>query len=397
MRGWFEVYKKEIREFTRDKRVFYNAVLGPLLLEVLIIGAIGYVETSITEDRSQRVIVVNMAEGARVIETLKKADRFFFIDVSDLEVGKQALSEKEGRVLLYFPKGFKEDVEKEVAPEFQIIYDPLETKSKITLHSIQQILSEDIKEYALMKMKAINLKESDFTPYLMKTEEAPSSKPFAGEWLIGFLPYLIVLWAFYGGFAIVADLVAGEKERGSLETLLVSPLARESIAVGKFFAIASVSMLSCISALAGVLVMGYSNLSITKRIFEGGFTITPLSAFSFTVTLIPLVVLFAGVLLAVSTYSRNQREVQSYLSLMSFVVLVPAIFSQFIGYTDLAHSKWLPFVPILNSATVMRESLANQVNWYHLGVTSAVGIFLAVAGVWVAIKLFTKESVLLRV
>ncbi|RMG26446.1 MAG: ABC transporter permease, partial [Armatimonadetes bacterium] len=230
----------------------------------------------------------------------------------------------------------------------------------------------------------------------MKEEAAPTGQAAAATWLVSFLPYLIVLWSFYGGFSIVADLVAGEKERGSLETLLVSPIPRSSIAIGKFLALSCVAFASATSALLGVVAIGLLPIPAAKQIFEGGGGITVLQAAAVLLTLVPLVLFFSGLLLAVSTFSRNMREANGYLGWLSFVVLVPAIASQFIGFTDLASSPILPFIPILNSATVLRDALMDNLDLYRFAVTFLITVGLAIGGILLSVRLFQKESVLLR-
>jgi ABC-type Na+ efflux pump permease subunit len=121
-----------------------------------------------------------------------------------------------------------------------------------------------------------------------------------------------------------------------------------------------------------------------------------LSIFAIAMTLLPLIIFFAGTLLAISTFAKNQREVQGYLSMASFVVLMPAIMSQFIGFTDAATAKWVPLVPVLNTATVIRQALLEKVDWYSLTTAASVNTALAAFALWFAIRLFSKESVLLR-
>ncbi|HET6645407.1 MAG TPA: hypothetical protein VFG65_07915, partial [Fimbriimonadales bacterium] len=104
-----------------------------------------------------------------------------------------------------------------------------------------------------------------------------------------------------------------------------------------------------------------------------------------------------GMLLTVTTYSKNQREVQGYLSLLSFLVLMPAMMSQFIGYTDAAGAKWVAFVPVLNTATVIRQAFLQKVDPFMLIATAGTSIALAALGLWFSIRLFSKEKVLMRV
>ncbi len=397
MKGWKSVYKKELREFARDRRVLISALLGPVLLEIFLIVLLGFVGEAVGGKQTQKILVENRAEGAAFIKELEASKKF---EIKELPKGKnaeKALADKDGRLVLQFPKDFSEQVKNGKAPAVRALVDPTEPTSDIAFGTINSAIAPVIQKYMAEQMASRNLTPETFTPFRIERVEAKVNKPAAGEFLISFLPYLIVIWAFYGGFSIVGDLVAGEKERGSLETLLIAPISRQAIAVGKFLALGTVSLASCVSALMGVVIMGLINLPITQKMFEEGLHIAPVSAFAIFVTVIPLVVLFSGMLLAISTYSKNQREVQSYLSLLSFVVLMPAVFSQFIGFTDIGSSKWIPFVPILNTATVIREALLNKISWYNLSITATTGIVLATVCLIIAIKMFSKEKVLMRV
>lgn len=396
MRGWLTVLKKEIREFTRDRRLLTSALLGPVFLEVLLIALFGYLERSFSEAKSQKILVENADEGAAVVALLSANPA---LDIQPFPGGmdaEQAVRRKEARAVLSFPKGFAQMHEQRKNPEFFIVFDPSETTSEIASRAVAEVAEHARTESVKQRIRERGLDVAAFEPFRVAKRPIEVEKAFGGEWLIGFLPYLIVIWAFYGGFSIVADLVAGEKERGSLETLLITPISRSAIAFGKFMALALVSFMSCVSAISGVVIMGVLNLPLTQNLFKSGFNLSFLSFVALVFTILPLVILFAGLLLSVSTYARNQREVQGYLSLLSFVVLVPAIFSQFIGYTDFASSRWVSLVPVLNTATVIREALLNKVDVTNLLITSGVGIFLAALGLFGSIRLFNRESVLLR-
>jgi sodium transport system permease protein len=397
LRGWGDVFRKELKEFVRDRRVLYSAVLGPLVLEVFIILLFGYLSTSFTRDFAHKVIVENSRFAEPFLSEMTESKKFEIVELKPGISIEEALAQKQGRLAISFPENFNELFETGQSPEVRVTYDPNEETALISLAAIKEVYSSFASKYSLERMTALNIDARTLLPFVLVEDKLPVEKPFAGAWLVGFLPYLIVIWAFYGGFSIVGDLVAGEKERGSLETLLITPVTRQAIAFGKFCALGSVSLASCISALAGVLIMGVAPIPMTQKLFESGLSLSPASIFAIAVTIIPLVMFFAGILLAVSTFARNQREVQSYLSLLSFVVLIPAIFSQIIGYTDIAGKAWVNLIPILNSASVMRDALLNRVDWSNLGLTSAVSVILAIGGLWLAVKLFTKEKVLMRV
>lgn len=396
MKAWRVIFIKELREFSRDRRVLATALLGPFILELLLIAGFATVNEALEKPRAHTVLIVNEEAGRPLLKFMRSSGMFRLKPLPDERSAVQALREKEGRVVLVFPKDFAERYGNHDAPEFTALFDPNETVSRVALAMVRSVVQKHTEVEQRARMVTHGLDPDAFTPFVMREKEADTGKVFAGAWLVSFLPYLIVLWAFYGGFSIVADLVAGEKERGSLETLLVTPVGRSSVAVGKFLALASVSLGSCLSALLGVVVLALIRVPALEPMFGDGLSLSALSAFAIAATLIPLVLFFSGMLLAVSTFGKNMREVNGYLSWLSFVVLVPAIASQFIGYTEFTTSPWLPFIPVLNSATVLREALMNNIDLYRFLVTLAVSSVLAATGVWLSVRLFLNEKVLLR-
>ncbi|MDQ2985140.1 MAG: ABC transporter permease [Armatimonadota bacterium] len=396
MRGWLAIYKKEMLEFARDKRVLFSAVLGPLLVEILILAIFGYVFRAVATEQRFVVFANDMVAAAPILEPLRTSNRFTIAELPAGASVDNVLKAQVADVVLEFPSNFAALSEQGKLPEVAVVSDPNEQTSQIAT----QIVTEALEAYRGAERER-RLMESDLDPaafdaFALVQRKAETGEAFGGSMLVGFLPYLIIIWAFYGGFSIVSDLVAGEKERGTLETLLVSPVSREDIAIGKFLALASVSLVATLSALLGVVGMGLSNLEITKVMFEGGVTLSPTSILAIALALIPLIVLFAAGLLALSTIARNQREVQGYLSLASFLVLIPAMMSQFIGYTDAATSTWIAFVPVLNTATVLRQALLEKVDPTTLGITVALSVTLATLALWLVVSLFRRESVLFR-
>jgi sodium transport system permease protein len=115
------------------------------------------------------------------------------------------------------------------------------------------------------------------------------------------------------------------------------------------------------------------------------------------VALLPTVAMFAGLLLAFSTYAKNNREAQSYISLASFVVVIPAAFSQLIGLTDAASQGWVNYVPVLNTANNIRNALLGKPDWVGTGITVLVSGAIAAVLVMSVIRLFGREEVLTRV
>ena len=123
-----------------------------------------------------------------------------------------------------------------------------------------------------------------------------------------------------GGVYLANDSVAGEKERGTLETLLVSPASRRDLVLGKFMAVASVSLVSCLLSLAGFVWPFYIKLPMFSWMTREGLSLHPAAVLAILLVQVPLAVLGAGILLTISTFARNQKEAQTYLAPVLLIV-----------------------------------------------------------------------------
>jgi len=222
-------------------------------------------------------------------------------------------------------------------------------------------------------------------------------KKDVSEMIVTLLPYLIVIWAFYGGMSIASDLVAGEKEKNTLETLLISPVRRTWIVIGKFLALSTVCLISSMSSLVGLGILSFVPINGVKEMFKSGFGLSPMSAILILVLMVPMVAVFASLLIGISSYAKNARESQTYLTQASFVVILPAIFSQFIGFTDYSSAVWVNLIPVLNTANNIRLALLGKPDFTGIGITIGVSLVLAAIALRVTVRLFNREEVLVRV
>jgi sodium transport system permease protein len=196
--------------------------------------------------------------------------------------------------------------------------------------------------------------------------------------------------------SIVSDLVAGEKEKLTLETLLIAPVKRTQVVLGKFLALSSISMSGCMSAVLGVFIITQLKLNSTKHILEGGLGFGPLEIIAVLSSLVPLVCLLSGLMLAISAYAKNMREAQSHLGIASIAVLMPMMMTQFLGFTEFAKSGWMSAIPILNTATVIRAALQGKLEWTPVVISILVNGILALAMLTITTRMFQREKILVR-
>ncbi|MBX3118890.1 MAG: ABC transporter permease [Fimbriimonadaceae bacterium] len=390
------ILKKEVLEMLRDKRVVYNAVFGPLFIIVLMVFALGFVMETVKKDVPSKVHVIYEGELPAYIQSPDGEKGPEIIRVPDVETAQKLVEDGKADVVLEIvPLSTTE-----LTPYHQQIinayFDPDRERSGVILSQLQRGIQEQNDKAVKQLLASKGVPEQMAEPVKLERKPIERQKGLGG-FIAGFLPYIIVLWAFYGAFGSASEMVAGEKEKNTLETLLISPVERSQIALGKFYSLMLLSIVSMLSAFAGIVLVGVLKVKGTQEMFPDGLTITFASAVSSVLVMIPLAAMLAGILLAVSTRARNTRDCQTQLSLVSFVILMPAVFSQFIGLTSYAQARWVNFVPILNSATTLKAALLNKVDWTAIAITVAISLVLAWASMSWSVRLFKREEVLAKI
>lgn len=389
------VLKKEAREMLRDKRVVHAAFVAPVFMIVLFILLFGWL-TSKVGDKSEIKIAIVKQEGNVLSEQLMAADDVKVTLVDSLEEGLDLMRHDRVGVVVEFSPEFTKSF---VAGEAAVIshFDSTEALSSIANSAVRKSVDELNKQYVRDVLQASGLPAAMSEAIKFESRDEKKGEGLGGSLIVGLIPYLIVLWAFYGGFSAVSDLVAGEKERGTMETLLVSPISRRQAALGKFFALAILCMTSSLTTLLGVVVVGTLNLPLTQKLFPTGLHISLATALEIFIVLVPLVMFFAGVLVSVSAYAKNVREAQTMLTLVSFLVIMPAVFSQFIGLTGSQNAAWVAWTPILNAAVSLKDALTGTLEPKLLILTVITSLFLSCVSLWATVRLFNREEILTRI
>jgi sodium transport system permease protein len=244
-----------------------------------------------------------------------------------------------------------------------------------------------------VRLKRLGLPQDFATPFAVKDSPIKTGAGAGALIVAGMLPYMLALSCFSSGIYAANDSVAGEKERGTLETLLVSPASRREIVLGKFLAVAALCCVGSVLSVVGMSVPFFSGLKAFDWIAKGGMH---LSASGIGVALlmqIPLAVLFAGMLMIVSTFARNQKEAQTYLGPMMIATIIPAMLSMVTG-TEAPRA--MAAVPVLNASLIIKQALTGSTDPAFVALALAASLLYAGVAVVICARLFERESVLLR-
>ncbi|MFI5386140.1 MAG: ABC transporter permease [Fimbriimonadales bacterium] len=320
MNPTFIVMKKELKELFRDKRVRTNAVIMPGVMMLVFLALFNFI-AGVTEKENQVVHVVKTDN--QLIRKLKD-EKVKVIEIADVAEGEKLIRSGKARLVLNFEPDFDAKFSAAKPTKIQAYYDPQQQTGQITLGVVSQDLAALNKDKALEVLKQHNLDPQSLNPATVEEKKVQVGKSETSDFIVGLLPYLIVIYAFYGAFGSGSDAVAGEKEKYTLETLLIAPVKRSQIAFGKFLSLAVICFCSSFSALLGVIVAGSSHSSMYSKIFAKGLGLNLGQIGTMLIVLIPTVAFFASLLIAVSAYAKNTREAQSYMGLISLAGTVVA-------------------------------------------------------------------------
>lgn len=400
MKNIITVFVKEIRDILRDKRSRSAMLIGPFISITLTFVLFGIIGISIKGAKSTKIQVVASkdpnAKSEVFLEALKKAG-VTIEEIPSRAEGEARIKSGKARLVLDLGNGIESTLKSNQQAKIVALFDESDQKADIALSVVEKI-AQTINEQTVKKVFVDKGVDPTFsTPIAVERTKVKVGDTESSGILTQILPYLIVVWAFYGGFGVASDIVAGEKERQTLETLLISPVKRSEFALGKLLALFVAGLTSAIMCILAVFVMTTIKPPGTAEILGKGLGLTAMGGLSMVAVLIPTVLLFASGLLAISSFSKNTRESQTYLAQASFLVIMPAMFSQIIGFTDADKARWVSFIPVLNTANTIREALSGKYDWVGILITIVVGFVLSGLALAYAIRLFNREEVLTRI
>jgi sodium transport system permease protein len=306
------------------------------------------------------------------------------------------LKEKKISAALKFPPGFERKIREDDSTEAVIYYDAAELKSEITSDKLTDRLKDYQDTVVTARLRERQIDKSLLHPIRISRENLAPKEKMGGFMLAMFLPYIIVILAMTGAMYPAIDLTAGEKERGTLETILVTPVSRLDIAGGKFLAVLTASVITVVLATTSMSLtagIGFAKIGPFASEQQLLFSIRPLSIFMLLVLMFPIACLFSSVLLSVALFAKTYKEAQSYITPLMFLVILPAMISFLPGF----ELDWrLVFIPIVNVSLAAKQILLGSFKWGFILVIFISTFIYAGFSVFVTKRLFEKEEVLFR-
>ena len=391
------IFKKELIDVLRDRRTLMFMVVIPILITpLLIIGSIKFQEyqNKKSEEKILKIAYINESEDSLAKELLSDQKGVKIIEGVPIDSIESYIKSDSLQGGLYLGKGFLKKIKTNSSGDVKIYYksSDLMSKSKKRIQAALDIYKEKI---IAERLKQLNVDGQILEPITITNIDMATAKETMGKAIGGFIPYVLVMFIFLGAMYPAIDLGAGEKERGSLETLLSSPATKFEITMGKLLV---VSLTGIVSGLVSVLGISSSLFFIDKIPVQIQETIleliNPFMIFSIIILMIPIAIFFASMLLSISFYARSFKEAQSLMGPLNMVIIVPLFLSLGPGM-EMDHATAL--MPLINVGLLTKEILAGSVELIYFIETLFSLLFCAAIGIWFSVFWFKKENTIFRV
>ena len=398
------VYLKELKDSLRDRRTLVSMFLVPsLLMPLIVLGSITVMSRVIrqAQEEATTLIVLGGKDSPAVVAALKTEKKFQLVDAGTDY--KRAISEKRVRVAVEIPAGFEATLKGGDPKTVMIYHYEGEMKSGMGAGEVEKFFRNLRDKTVEARLIDRGLTTDLIKPFEVKRQNVAPPEKVGGNIFGGIVPYFIILLCFTGAMYPAIDLTAGEKERGTMETLLCSPVHRVNIVLGKFLMVMTASVatiaISLLSSSASLLIGGSMMAGrgggAAKAAASMGQipTIDPAGILGVFFMVAPVAMLFAAVLLTISLFAKSYKEAQSYVSPLIVVVVMPAMMGMLPGIELSAKTA---LVPIMNLSLVCKEMLSGVWHWNYIALIFGSTCVYAAIALGLAVKMFNREDVIFR-
>ncbi|HPS37840.1 MAG TPA: ABC transporter permease subunit/CPBP intramembrane protease [Candidatus Cloacimonadota bacterium] len=388
------IYRKELLEMMRDKRTLFTTILLPVILYPLIFIGFSSLMSRQTVKLEEKGATIAVADSLKndvsgvIISELNKIQYFRYMAYS--KASEQKYLDKDVSAIITLSDST--NANGTVFYKMTVKYDKSSDQGQMLIGKINKAVKNAEQQVVQKELVRRGIDPQIVDIVRMREIDTSTAQKKVGMILGMILPYLLIILLISGAAVVAADLVAGEKERHTLETLLVSSAHRNEIVIGKYLTIITIAM---INVLVNLISLFFSAKYMAS---QGGLETAgvrmPLQGFVVLfLALIPLATLFAAVLLSISTFSRNMKEARSYEQPLLTISMLLAMISFFPAFEL---NNLMALIPIINISLLFKAVMIGEYHLSHLFITIGSTLVLDIIAIWVTIKLFNSESVLFR-
>jgi sodium transport system permease protein len=395
MKNIIIIFRKEIKDLLRDKRTLMTMVVIPLLMFPLIFSVMGKIMTSQIKKEQEKVLNIGISDNGNASALLSLFDGKKDIKITKYQDAARFDSliqsgKLDGAIII--GQGFDNNVSSMKTGEVVLRYKSANWGVKDRLMEVINTYKSSVMGERLTKL---GIEKAAVEPIDIKIQDVSTVREKLGNTIGGLFPYVLVIFSFMGCMYPAIDLFTNEKERGTLETILVTPANRLEILFGKMAVVSFIGFCSSLLSIVG--------LSFGLKQFSQGLPqdiigtlanlIEPGNVIMLLLLIIPLMIFFAGILTMVTTYAKSYKEAQSIISPLMIIIILPAV----VGLSPGVELNTVTaIIPITNISLATKEIISGNINYSLYALALGSLLVYAAISVFAASLWFSRESNIIK-
>jgi len=401
MNKWQVLLVKEIKHLFRDTKTIVQTVVVPTFITPLLIGAIFWYVGSIATEETKKTydISVYSSSDSLLIADLNNSDRLAITEEDSLEAVIEAVTFDKSEIGLAFDDTFVDDLTSNNSAQLTIYSKDIDTfsQAKSIVSNIVDDYEENIRNN---RLELLNLDENYVNPITINEEDLTTEEESAGSIFGALLALFFVMYVISGSMYPAIDLGAGEKERGTMETLISTNISSVDIIIGKMLSVTSSAILTATFSMLGfaipilVIFLFYAD-SVNEYLFGLlSAIVNPVALIGVFVLIIPLSVFMGAFLLAISVYAKTPKEAGLLLGNVLIVFIIPCYVPLINPGLELDFVGAL--IPCYNLALITNNLIAGTVDWFLYSVALLSTIVYCIVAIYITYIMFDDENVIFR-
>ena len=401
MNKWQVLLVKEIKHLFRDTKTIVQTVVVPTFITPLLIGAIFWYVGSIATEETKKTSAISVYSSADslLIDDLNDSDRLAITKEGSLEAVIEAVTFDKSEIGLAFDDTFVDDLTSNNSAQLTIYSKDIDTfsQAKSIVSNIVDDYEESIRNN---RLEVLNLDENYVNPITINEEDLTTEEESAGSIFGALLALFFVMYVISGSMYPAIDLGAGEKERGTMETLISTNISSVDIIIGKMLSVTSSAILTATFSMLGfaipilIIFLFYAD-SVNEYLFGLlSAIVNPVALIGVFVLIIPLSVFMGAFLLAISVYAKTPKEAGLLLGNVLIVFIIPCYVPLINPGLELDFVGAL--IPCYNLALITNNLIAGTVDWFLYSVALLSTIVYCIVAIYITYIMFDDENVIFR-
>ncbi|WP_047153127.1 ABC transporter permease [Aneurinibacillus tyrosinisolvens] len=387
------IVQKELKDLFRDRKTWITTLFIPVLFIPLLFFIMAFTMSRANEEARNYVPISVQDEAGQVKGWLASTGNFIIkTGIPDV---KKAIQEGEIRGAVLVDSHYYEKAAGKQPVSVTLLYDSADNKSQIASSLLKEQLDKMNGQLLAKRLEDLKISSEVLTPLDTKQVSVATDKQMSGSFLSLLIPLMLVMSVVSGGVPAATDIIAGEKERGTLEALLTTPVGSRSILAGKLIV---VTIMGCVSAVASLTTLLFTMGKLPSLVAGDAPLSLEMPGPSVILFVFLLMILlsgmFAGLEITLSTFAKSFKEAQTYMSPLIIVAMVPAYLMMQTGAKDIPLLYF--YLPIFNVISIMKELFYGVTNGGHMLTVVGTSLAYMAVAIFIASSFFRKESLIFR-